>query len=84
MRDKNEGRYLGGEGTTPVTTACPEEAGKKKSSMKGKKSINRIIMVWTRRQPIHPPTRQTAAGVADFSCYYYQAPQLEEREPKLA
>ena len=27
MRDKNEGTYRGGEGTTPETTACPE-AGK--------------------------------------------------------
>ena len=25
MRDKNEGTYRGGEGTTPVTTACPED-----------------------------------------------------------
>ena len=25
MRDKNEGTYRGGEGTTPVTTARPEE-----------------------------------------------------------
>ena len=24
MRDKNEGTYRGEEGTTPVTTACPE------------------------------------------------------------
>ena len=23
-RDKNEGTYRGGEGTTPVTTACPQ------------------------------------------------------------
>ena len=25
MRDKNEGTYQGGEGTTPVTTARPED-----------------------------------------------------------
>ena len=25
MRDKSEITYRGGEGTTPVTTACPEE-----------------------------------------------------------
>ena len=25
MRDKNEGTYRGGEGTTPVSTACPED-----------------------------------------------------------
>ena len=25
MRDKNEGTYRGGEGTTPVTTTCPED-----------------------------------------------------------
>ena len=25
MRDKSEGTYRGGEGTTPVTTACPED-----------------------------------------------------------
>ena len=25
MRDKTEGTYRGGEGTTPVTTACPED-----------------------------------------------------------
>ena len=25
MRDKNEGTYRGGEGTKPVTTACPED-----------------------------------------------------------
>ena len=25
MRDKNGGTYRGGEGTTPVTTACPED-----------------------------------------------------------
>ena len=25
MRDKNEGTYRGGEGKTPVTTACPGE-----------------------------------------------------------
>ena len=25
MRDKNEGMYRGREGTTPVTTACPED-----------------------------------------------------------
>ena len=25
MRDKNEGNLRGGEGKTPVTTACPEE-----------------------------------------------------------
>ena len=25
MSDKNEGTYRGGEGTTPVTTACPED-----------------------------------------------------------
>ena len=24
MRDKNEGTYRGGDGTTPVNTACPE------------------------------------------------------------
>ena len=24
MRDKNEGTHRGGEGTTPVTTVCPE------------------------------------------------------------
>ena len=24
MRDKNEDTYRGAEGTTPVTTACPE------------------------------------------------------------
>ena len=24
MRDKSEGTYRGGEGTTPETTACPE------------------------------------------------------------
>ena len=27
MRDKSEGTYRGGEGTTPVTTACPEDRG---------------------------------------------------------
>ena len=25
MRDKNEGTYRGGKGTTPVTTACPKD-----------------------------------------------------------
>ena len=25
IRDKNEDTYRGGEGTTPVTTACPED-----------------------------------------------------------
>ena len=25
MHDKIEGTYRGGEGTTPVTTACPED-----------------------------------------------------------
>ena len=25
MRDKIEGTHRGGEGTTPVTTACPED-----------------------------------------------------------
>ena len=25
MRDKNQGTYWGGEGATPVTTACPED-----------------------------------------------------------
>ena len=25
MRNKNEGTYRGGEGTTPVITACPED-----------------------------------------------------------
>ena len=33
MRDKNEGKNRGGEGTTPVTTACPE-AGKYKCEKK--------------------------------------------------
>ena len=27
MRDKNEGTYRGGEGNTPVTTACLEGHG---------------------------------------------------------
>ena len=31
MRDKSEGTYRGGEGTTPVTTACPEIAEGKTS-----------------------------------------------------
>ena len=26
MRDKNEGKYRGGDGKAPVTTACPEVA----------------------------------------------------------
>ena len=31
MRDKNEGTYRG-EGTTPVTTACPEDRSQGKTS----------------------------------------------------
>ena len=39
LRNKIEGKNRGGEGTTPVTTACPEEAGKWKCEEKKKKKM---------------------------------------------
>ena len=41
MRDKTEGKNRGEEGTTPVTTACPE-AGKYKCAKKKKKKKKTI------------------------------------------
>ena len=38
LRDKFEGTYPGEEGTTPVTTACPE-AGNKKGEINKEKNV---------------------------------------------
>ena len=46
MRDKKiKGKNRGGEGTTPVTTACPEAGKKKCEEKKKKKKINAYVCI---------------------------------------
>ena len=40
---KNEGKNRGGEGTTPVTTACPEAGKEKREKKKKKKRVAHTV-----------------------------------------
>ena len=53
MRDRNEGAYRGGEGTTPVTTACQKIAEGKTSYELSWKA--KVMMKKTKQKTKHIP-----------------------------
>ena len=53
MRDKNEGTYRGGEGTTCVTTACPEIA-EGNTSYELNWKVKGMIITKQKEPPVRP------------------------------